>query len=191
MTTPVYLVSNVHRSGSSMTMRCLKEGGLNVIYDGDSDEMNQTSSFDYIPNPNGFYQFNDIIDSNFYEQYKGSAIKCPIRELLKLPKGYYKLLFLKRDPKEIRMSMAKWTPYQSWGADEGLTYLYDSYISLLLGELAKRGDFEITVMEYAKIVKSPSTEFKKLKKTGWPIDYKKCASMVDPELHRFKLETDS
>lgn len=182
----IYLVSNIHRSGSSMMMRCLEAGGLSVLYDKASDSMNQSAPSDYIPNPNGFYQFTNEITDHFADLYDGKAIKCPIRNLLKLPQGQYKLILLKRNPKEIRASMGKWTPYHSWGKDEVITYFYDEYFTDLINLLTARGDIDITVLNYKNIILDPVAEFPKI--AHWGVDINAMASLVQPELYRLKLE---
>jgi hypothetical protein len=182
----IYLVSNIHRSGSSMLMRCLEAGGLSVSYDKESDTMNEYAPSDYIPNPNGFYQFTNEITDQFVNLYDGKAIKCPIRDLLKLPKGEYKLVLLKRNPKEIRASMEKWTPYHSWGKDEVITYFYAEYFADLITQLTARGDMDITVLNYKNIVSDPVAEFTKI--SHWGVDINSMAAKVDESLYRLKLE---
>lgn len=183
----IYLVSNIHRSGSSMMMRCLEAGGLIPIYNKFFDNLNLFSLDNYIPNPNGFYQFNFKIDDNFYNKYNGKLIKCPIRDLLKLPIGEYKLVLIKRNPSEIRASMKKWKPYESWGMDETITYFYDLYLNVLVDELSKRNDMSTIVLNYSEIVSNPENEFNKLKNAGWDIDVEKASKMVDESLYRLRL----
>ena len=185
-----YLILNVHRSGSSMLMRCLEAGGLDPVYDRSSDTMNHSAPTDYVPNPNGFYQFNGEITPAFYDQYKGKLIKCPIRQSLNLPLGKYKVILLKRNPEEIRKSMASWTPFDSWGPDEVITYFYDEYMDALKSKLLERGDMEITEVNYKDIVKSPQEVFEFIQSSGWEIDPEKCAAMVDSGLYRNRLESE-
>lgn len=181
----IYIVSNIHRSGSSMMMRCLESGGLNPAYDKESNSMNESAPDDYIPNPNGFYQFVNEIGEGFIG-YDGMVIKCPIRELATLPLHQYKVVLLKRNPAEIRASMGKWTPYESWGKDEVLTYLYNWYFDKVIARCTARGDMEITVLNYADIIANPIVEFTKL--ASWGIDVNAAASLVDETLYRLKLE---
>ena len=189
MSEPVYLIVNVHRSGSSMLMRCLEAGGLQAV--GDKNlELNSSAPLDYIPNPNGFYQFNNLINDNFYSTYAGKLIKYPIRKIRYLPSGEYKIILLKRNPEEIRMSMSKWTPYKSWGKDETITYLYEEYIDLVLNHLSSLAGAEISVMDYKDIVQSPKQAFAKLVDAGWPIDTESAAQVVDQSLYRLKLESN-
>lgn len=185
---PLYLVSNIHRSGSSMMMRCLEAGGLTPAFDKESDSMNEGAPFDYIPNPNGFYQFNWDVTENFYNFYKGRLVKCPVRSLPSLPAGNYKLCFIKRNPVEIRKSMAKWTPFNSWGSDETITYFYDLYVDSVIASLQLRTDFNIVKLNYKNVVENPTLQFQKLVDAGWPVNITAMASMVQPELHRNKLE---
>ena len=68
---PVYIVTSLHRSGSSMTMRCLEAGGLTPVHNPVAILLNQVLH-DYIPNPNGFYQYGKPITKDFYENNKGN-----------------------------------------------------------------------------------------------------------------------
>ncbi len=182
---PLYLVTGLHRSGTSMMMGCLKEGGLNPIYDLASENMNNTIG-DYVPNPNGFYQFTEEIDKNFYTKYKGNLIKCPLTKVLKLPEGNYKIVLLQRNPSEIRESMHKWTPYMFLGTGEIISYMYDEYMSLIISELEKRKDCDVVILNYNNIISNPKKEFKKLTDSGWRIDIKKLVDKVDLNLYRNK-----
>ena len=182
---PLYIVSNIHRSGSSMLMRCLEAGGLNPVFDPLSDTTLNLNK-GYIPNPNGFYQFNGQVTTAFYDLYKGRLIKCPIDKMLKLPPGNYKVIITYRDPQEIRMSMAQWTPFQSWGEHEAITYLYDEFITTFISELEKRGDMDVTIINYNNILEDPKKEFDKLVAKNWPIDISKMIEKVDFNLYRNK-----
>jgi hypothetical protein len=183
---PVYLISNVHRSGSSMMMRCLIAGGLNGVYNTDTE--NQIFQDDYDPNPNGFYENNVTIDDLIW--YENRLTKFPFRELLSLPVGNYKILFLKRNPEEIFKSMLEFTPFTSWGRDMVVLEFYDEIIGHIISELNKRSDVNLTVLNYRDIVADPLESFNKLVFDGWEIDPVISASLVDETLHRFKLESD-
>lgn len=186
----VYLVVNNHRSGSSMLMRCLEAGGLGPVYDKLSDSMNHSAPSDYVPNPNGFYQFTGEINSAFYHLYEGRLIKCPIREVLNLPSGEYKVILLSRDPEEVRASMARWTPYASWGQSETLTYFQDEYLDALKSKLLERGDMDTIEIKYRDIVNDSIGVFSYIQASGWPIEPSLCAEMVDSSLYRNNLERD-
>jgi hypothetical protein len=186
----LYLVVNVHRSGSSMMMRCLEAGGLVAVYDKTQDVMNHSAPTDYVPNPNGFYQFAQEVTPSFYQQYKGRLVKYPIREINKLPVGKYKVILLHRNPEEIRASMARWTPFNSWGGAETVTYFYDQFMAAAKEMLLKRNDVELLEVNYRDIVNSPSATFGAIKKFGFPIDVNECVLKVDISLYRNNLEKD-
>lgn len=186
----VYLIVNVHRSGSSMLMRCLEAGGLNPVYDKSSDAMNHHAPGDYVPNPNGFYQFTGEVLPSFAMQYDGRLIKFPIGEVSNLPKGDYKIIILKRNPLEIRRSMARWTPFNAWGGQEAATYLYDKFMSAVELVLKTKGKVSLIEVNYRDIVKNPLLSFERIKASGWPINPALCAEKVDASLHRNKLEKD-
>ena len=185
-----YLISNVHRCGSSMMMRCLIAAGLEGVYDKEFNIALDLTSNDpnYHPNPNGFYQLNTPPNEYTVSLYEGKVLKFPFRRLIHLPQGDYKICFLKRNPLEIEKSMQNFTPYRSWGRDSVLLEFYDQIIDTILDNLNQRTDINLTVLNYADIVANPTIEFTKLYDNGWPININAAASLVDDSLYRFKLE---
>lgn len=181
---------NLHRSGSSMLMRCLEAGGLDPVYDKLSDAMNHSAPSDYVPNPNGFYQFTGEVNEAFPILYNNKLVKFPIRYLNNLPDSEYKIIILKRDPEEIRMSMSKWTPYSAWGPQESATYLYDEIITGIKDRLSKLNNVSVIEVNYRDIVNNPLDTFNYIKESGWEINVEACVSMVDSSLYRNKLEKD-
>lgn len=188
----IYLISNVHRSGSSMMMRCITEAGIPGLYITRLDYM-LPSNEEYDPNPNGFYQnYPDILDR--LSEAVGHVTKFPWRQLINLPvleNTQYNIVFLKRNPESIRASMEAFTPLQSWGADDVVLDFYNEIFDTILRSLAKRKDINLIVLNYTDIVRDPHNEFLKLVSAGWPIDHNIAASLVDPSLQRFKLENNA
>lgn len=183
-----YLISNIHRSGSSMMMRCLTYAGMMSGYDeGLDNSIGLNIQDDYHPNPNGFYQCSFSIQNDELKTYTNKVIKYPFRNLNNLPKGQYKLCFLKRNPAEIELSMQKFTPYMSWGKDAVVLEFYDLIINNLLDKLKSREDINLTVLNYADIIDSPLEQFTKLVYAGWPIDPIAASSFVDSNLYRNKV----
>ena len=171
-----------------MMMRCLVTGGLQGVYDDHQDVLNIRYNDTYIPNPNGFYalRINEFYRPDFTQEYDGKLIKCPWRNLRKLPRHNYNLVFMLRNPAEIRASMNKFFA-GAWKYDQAYTYIYDWLVPAMIENLRARGDMIIHTVLYSDVVSSPQKEFNKLQ---WPINSLKASSMVQPELYRFRIGSD-
>lgn len=183
----IYLVSSFHRSGSSMATQALIAGGMAARWDGEQDQMNVTCGrLGYKPNAAGFFASRDDVFSrpDFTLDYDGWLVKCPYRLLRQLPRHDYRLLFMLRNPTEIRASMATMTPGQTWADNEALTYLYDRVSTALLSVLRERGDMAVTALWYGDVVAAPMDAFGILAACGWPIDATRAAVIVDAAQHR-------
>jgi len=193
----IYIVSSFHRSGSAMMMRCLEAGGLDVLVNREIDTfLNEAYTQDgYEPNPNGFYQAphdlftyeNGIVGfaDNFVERARGKAVKVYVQYLLMLPPANYKIIFMRRNPIEIKASILKMNGSPIGGIEGYNVDNYEAVFSTKTGLLATRNDIEMTVLEFRDVVENPMREFSKL---NIPIDIAKAVAMVDPALLRFKLE---
>lgn len=188
----IYIVTSLHRSGSSMMMRCLEAGGMEVVCDKNIDNQLNTDfgSDDYIPNPNGYYQAPDNIfeDENLVENLQGKVVKIYLDYLCKLPIANYKIIFMRRDKKEILASMAKMSGGEPLGYEQDNVENDVVFIAEKKALFSERHDFQFIEVDYATLVKNPQESFSKIKDFGFPIDIEIASSMVEPSLHRFKLE---
>jgi len=182
-----YIVSGFMRTGTSMMMQALAEGGLEPAYNPVRDKMNKDfGDNDYQPNPGGFYELTrqDYRQPGFPHQFEGKLIKCLFGGLPRMAVGNYKVVFMMRDPEEIRQS------YESFFNKPAPPILnqYDQIMKDSIDMLKNRKDTEVIVFEYRKVVEDPLEHFRILKRNEWDIDVNKAAASVNPELCRYRLE---
>jgi len=96
----ITIVSGLPRSGTSMMMRMLEAGGMEIVMDGPDED-----------NPRGYYEFEQVKkikeDSSWLEDCKGKAVKMVSMLLYHLPEKYhYKIIFMQRDMQEMLTSQA-------------------------------------------------------------------------------------
>lgn len=175
------------RTGTSMMMKALAEGGLEPAYAPSRDNMNnEFGDAYYQPNPGGFYELTrlDYVKPGFPRQFEGKLIKCLFGGLPKMVVGNYKVVFMLRDPEEIRQS------YESFfnkSAPPALNQ-YDQLMTDSIDMLKNRKDTDVIVFKYRKVIEDPLEHFRILQRNGWDIDANKAASVVNPDLCRYKLE---
>ena len=111
----VIIVSGLPRSGTSMMMRMLEAGGVNLVVDnvrGADDD-----------NPKGYYEDERIKnlkeDNSWLDELNDKAIKIISLLLYHLPKTKeYKIIFMLRDMKEILSSQKKMLERQNGTSDD-------------------------------------------------------------------------
>lgn len=103
----IYIVSGIPRSGTSMIMRCLEQGGFPILVD-------NVASPD-INNPNGYYQYAPSAYVDEYSQWidlaTNKALKIIAPRIPYLPLDrQYKVIFMERTPEETIASQLKFSP---------------------------------------------------------------------------------
>jgi hypothetical protein len=184
----VYMVSGFMRTGTSMMMRALEAGGLEVVARESRDEFRKKFADDYYdPNEGGLYELErkDYQANDFPRAYKGKLIKClmagtaNIRVVPRL-----KVVFMRRDFEEIRQSYQAFFDQNFQAKKE----ILEQKIGICIEQLENRKDCDLHVFWYRDVVKDPRKYFEILKNNDWPINVEKAAAIVDPELCRFKKE---
>jgi len=180
-----YIVSGYMRTGTSMMMKALEAGGLEAAFNPSRNEMNKEfGDKDYKPNVGGFYELErrEYNQPNFPRMYEGKLLKCLWGGLTKFVVGDYKVVFMKRDPEEIRQS------YEAFFGGQAPPSLkrYDEIMKESIAMLLNRKDTQLIILNYRDVLENPRKEFEKLK--DWSIDIEKCVEVVSPELCRFKIE---
>lgn len=182
-----YIVSGYMRTGTSMMMKALEAGGLETAFNPVRDKMNeQHGDDDYKPNVGGFYELHrtEYRQDGFPRMYQGKLLKCLWGGLQKFVVGNYKVVFMMRDPEEIRQSFEAFFNGQAPPTLEK----YNEIMKDTIDMLKNRKDTQLTILKYRDVINNPRKEFQKLRDVGWEIDIDKCVSIVKPDLCRFKIE---
>jgi hypothetical protein len=103
---PIYVVSGLPRSGTSMMMRMLEAGGIAPFTDGE-----RTADVD---NPEGYYEFERVKDletdpdKSWVRQARGRALKVISFLLRHLPdENHYRVVYMRRHLDEVLKSQDK------------------------------------------------------------------------------------
>lgn len=186
---PIYVVSGVHRSGTSCMMGCLIEGGMVGNYTLGKDsaliQAERLKHFgaiaDYHPNPTGFYEgrLKPLAEARGMVT-KGMLSKFFYHDPSKLPPTPVYVIIMRRSEDERRRSL------QMWNYDEqelALRLEFDKWYDLYQEHMSYAKTWQV---EYHDLVYKTEWVANRLIHDGWPITVEGFCSHVKPELHRNK-----
>jgi len=183
-----YLVAGHPRSGTSMMMHALVQGGLEAAFTPTWDGMAANPN-GYVQNPNGFYELSleDQMHPWFPTPHWGKLIKVQYVQLVGLAPGRYRALFMMRHPREIRMSyqaLGEATARQRLGWEKEADYY--PLMKRFMAAAAMRADMRLLEVWYPDVLADPLATFEKIRDFGFPIDPARAAGAIDPALYRHR-----
>jgi hypothetical protein len=182
---PGYIVSGIHRSGTSMMMWALGQSLPVYWYPRQNEKLFQPHEDQRCYEPPECDHQSDSFP--WHPLYAGLLVKCfanQIRNLCKDDPAHvanartHNVLYMTRDYDAIALSQ-----FKAFGQDMNITT--EKYWELVeedIVALNKQPNVELTVMKYEEVVKAPLHHFEVLKERGWPIDPEKCAAIVKPNV---------
>ncbi len=184
---PIVVVSGLPRSGTSMIMKMLQAGGLPVVTDG-----LRTADED---NPKGYYEVERVkdlareADKSWLGGARGKAVKVISYLLKSLPPTFnYKVVFIRRDLKEVLASQRKMLARRGEAEDtapERMRALFEDDLWRASYQLKRRPEFESIELHYSAVLARPLEEAQRLAAfLGGGLDAESMAAAVDPELYR-------
>jgi hypothetical protein len=186
MNDDITVVSGLPRSGTSMMMRMLEAGGMEVVTDGirgaDSD------------NPEGYYEYERVkkiqADASWLPATRGKAFKMVSLLLLHLPSGHeYRIVFMRRNMSEILASqtrmLARLGKGDSKTDDQKMRAMFEKHLAQVEQWLASRPNVRVLFVDYNETVADPAAAAVRV--AGFlshPLDTQRMAAAVDPRLYR-------
>jgi len=183
---PVYIVSGLPRSGTSMMMKMLSSGGLPVVM----DSIRQADE----DNPNGYFEIElskKLKDGevNWVYEASGKVVKVISYLLEYLPKDLnYYVVFMDREIKEILASQHKMLERRnekSLISDEEMTAQYNDHLRSVKYWLPRQPNVRVLYVSYNSMVNQPEelcdsiVNFLEL-----PLDVKTMCEVPNPSLYR-------
>lgn len=182
----IAVVSGLPRSGTSMMMKMLEAGGIQVL----TDELREADR----DNPKGYYEFERVKqlehDKSWLQDAEGRAVKI-ISQLLKhLPSDHrYKIVFMRREMREMLASQQKMLVRRGEKADkvadEELAALFRRHLERIESWLEDQPNFDVLYVSYNRVLERPREEATRIDAFfKEDLDADAMATVVEPTLYR-------
>jgi hypothetical protein len=183
---PVIVVSGLPRSGTSMMMKMLAEGGLQIVTDAvrhaDDD------------NPNGYFELETVKslpEGNvvWLQNAGGKVIKVIAPLLEHLPSQYlYKVLFMERELKEILASQKKMLANRNESAkldDAEMELQFRNHLAAVKAWLVRQTHIEVLYVNFNSLIAGPKPLCVKISDfLGIPMNIDRMVSVPTEKLYR-------
>ncbi len=192
---PIIIVSGLPRSGTSMMMKMLEAGGLEVLTDGV-----RTADED---NPKGYYEFERVkdldktTDKAWVGEAKGKVVKVISFLLKDLPPDFnYRVIFMRRRIGEILASQNKMLVRRGESpdvaGDEKMARNYQAHLLKVNDLLRRAPNFEAIYVDYHDALEKPAESAEKIKRfLESNLDASKMTGIVDQQLYRNRQKQPS
>ncbi len=186
--TPVYVVSGLPRSGTSMMMRMLEAGGIESFADGE-----RAADID---NPEGYFEFERVKDlendpdRSWVRRARGKALKVISFLLRHLPDdNAYRIVYMRRHLDEVLQSQDKMLDRLGNAApDADLAKMKEAYRNDIIAarlHARKQPCMEMIEVQYAQVIADPIAAARAVNAfLGSGLDESAMAAAVREDLYR-------
>jgi hypothetical protein len=183
---PIIVVSGLPRSGTSMMMKMLAEGGLPAVTDStrNADE----------DNPNGYFEFEPVKklaegQSEWLVDAAGGTVKVISALLEHLPSQHrYKVIFMEREIGEILASQHKMLSRRSEPSktsDGEMEAQFRQHLAATKYWLARQPNMDVLYVDYNRLMADPAADCQAVAEfIGLPVDVARMRSVPNERLYR-------
>jgi len=189
---PIIIVSGMPRSGTSMMMRMLAEGGLPTL----TDELRRPDD----DNPNGYFELEvvrQLKEGNFawLNEANGKVVKVISALLEHLPQDHqYKIIFMERNPKETLASQKKMLDHRgqiSKLSDEEMEQQFHTHLAALKPWLVRQPNMEVLSINYNALMAEPATFCERIAEfLDLPLNQSQMLAVPDTQLYRNRISSE-
>jgi len=182
----ITIVSGLPRSGTSMMMKMLEAGGMELVV----DNIRQADE----DNPNGYYEFEKVKkikeDFSWLEETTGKAFKMVSVLLYNLPAGkHYKIIFMERKMEEMIASQNKMLERKDLtkneSGDEKMGEFFKNHLNKIKQWFLGQKNMEILYVNYNSLIDDSQKNAENVNRfIGGNLDTVKMSSIVDKSLYR-------
>jgi hypothetical protein len=184
----IIIVSGLPRSGTSLMMQMLEQGGVEVVTD-----HARTADVD---NPRGYYEFERVKkikqDASWLPATRGKAFKMVSQLLYDLPASEtYRIIFMGRDLDEVLLSQEKMLQRLGRNAAprEGMKQAFTLHLEKLHVWLREQPNMEVLCVSYNDLIERPEEQAQRVgdflrEGVNGGVNVEKMAQAVDRGLYR-------
>jgi len=190
MNPAITIVSGLPRSGTSMMMRMLEAGGMELV----TDNIRKADD----DNPRGYFEFEKVKkikeDSSWLQETAGKVFKMVSMLLYDLPPDRrYRIIFMKRNMKEIMTSQRVMLERlgRSGGSvsDDEMAKLSEKHLEQIEKWLDLQPNIEVLTVHYNEVIQNPSENAEKVNRfLSNALDVEKMVEAIDQSLYRNRVQ---
>ena len=190
---PIIIVSGLPRSGTSMMMKMIAEGGVRVISDGIREKDND--------NPNGYFELESVKqlpqgDFVWLDNADGKVVKVISSLLEYLPSKYsYKIIFMEREIDEVLMSQQKMLVNRNEAnsvEDEKIKKEFQEHLLAVRAWLARQPNMDVLYMNFNAMMADPYPFCNKIIEfLDMPLDITRMLEVPNKDLYRNRVPIKS
>ncbi len=184
---PITIVSGLPRSGTSMMMKILEAGGMQIL----TDELRAADE----DNPKGYYELERVKklkegDVDWVDQAQGKAVKIISALLEGLPaRQHYKIIFMRREMAEILASQRQMLVRRGEPADKvddaQMAGMFQEHLKRVRVWLANQPNMDVLYVDYNELMKDPAAQVAQLTAfLNLPLDAAAMCAVPDASLYR-------
>jgi hypothetical protein len=183
------VVSGLPRSGTSMMMKMLADGGVPILI----DEIRNADE----DNPNGYYEFEPVkqlVDNQnkWLADADGKAVKIISALLEHLPpQQHYKVIFMEREIKEILASQQKMLSRRNEKSEIGdaaMQEQFEQHLAAVKYWLGRQANIDVMYVEYNSMMVNADEYCQQIADfIGVPVDVGKMRSVPNDGLYRNRV----
>ena len=186
-TQPIVIVSGLPRSGTSMAMKMLEAGGIDLFVDSvrPADEDNPRGYFEH----ERVKQLQKEKNRSWLREGRGKVVKVISFLLTDLPPEHrYQVIFMNRHLDEVVTSQNKMLLRrgEELKQDDGeMKRLFSDHLQRVRSWLSRQRHFQVLEVHYSQVVASPLQQAERIGRfLDLPLQFSRMAEVVDPELYR-------
>jgi hypothetical protein len=189
---PVIVVSGLPRSGTSMMMRMLAEGGLSIL----TDELRRADD----DNPRGYFELEAVKQLKegkfaWLKAANGKVVKVISSLLEYLPGEYqYKIIFMERDPRETLASQKKMLDHRGQTSnlsDDEMEQQFQKHLAAMKPWLVRQPNMEVLYVNYNALIAKPEPYCDRISQfLGMPLNQSQMLAVPDKQLYRNRLASE-
>ncbi len=182
----ITIVSGLPRSGTSMMMKILEAGGMEIV----TDNIRKANE----DNPHGYYEYEKVKeikeDTSWLKETRGKAFKMISQLLYDLPPNEsYKVIFMQRAMNEILASQKKMLERSGNNKDEisdkKMGEFFNKHLSKIMEWLEGRNYVDVLFVNYNNLMAEPDEQIKPLNQfLNGKLHVEQAIKVIDQSLYR-------
>ena len=183
---PIIVVSGLPRSGTSMMMKILAEGGLPIV----TDELRRAD----VDNPNGYFELESVKQMSagnvvWLSSAGGKVVKIVSALLEYLPSEYsYQIIFMERQIREILASQQKMLARRNETSkvdDAEMEQQFRKHLAVVKPWLIRQPNMDVLYVSYNALMSDPEPLCRRVVEfTHAPLDLSRMLEVPNAALYR-------